>query len=185
MRLFVAVNLPDDVRRALWEAAEPVRRPNPPVRWVEPNAVHFTLKFLGDVEAGREPAVRQAIDAAVAGARRFTLRIDGFGVFPNASRPRVIWAGCEAAPQLEVLQHRVEQEMERLGFPIEGRPFQPHVTLGRARDGAPGDRMAAVAAAVERLQFAADVTVMSVDLMESQLSPTGARYSRRHAAVLG
>jgi len=59
------------------------------------------------------------------------------------------------------------------------------VTLGRARDGAPGDRMAAVAAAVERLQFAADVTVMSVDLMESQLSPTGARYSRRHAAVLG
>jgi len=185
VRLFVAVNLPDEVRHALWEAAAPARRPDPPVRWVRPDGMHLTLKFLGEVEPTRESEIGDAIELAAAGARPFTLRIEGFGVFPNASRPRVIWAGCEPVPQLEVLQHRVEQEMERLGFPLEGRPFRPHLTLGRARDGAPPARLAAVAEALEELTYSADVVVRSVDLMESQLSAAGARHTRRQAATLG
>jgi 2'-5' RNA ligase len=184
VRLFVAVNFPESVRRGLWEAVEPVRRRDTLIRWVEPNAIHLTLKFLGEVEPEREPAIQRGLAGAVAGARRFPLRIEGFGVFPNASRPRVVWAGCEAAPPLEVLQHRIEQEMEHLGFPVEGRPFRPHVTLGRARNGAPAAGLAAVGAAFERLEYSGDVTVSSVDLMESMSSPTGTRYVARYAAEL-
>jgi 2'-5' RNA ligase len=119
------------------------------------------------------------------GARRFTLRIEGFGVFPSESRPRIIWAGCGAPPPLEILQHKVEQEMERLGFPLEGRAFRPHLTLGRAKNEASPARLAGLAAALDELAYAAEVTVESVDLMESRLSPAGARYTRLHAAPLG
>ncbi|MBI3981454.1 MAG: RNA 2',3'-cyclic phosphodiesterase [Gemmatimonadetes bacterium] len=184
MRLFVAVNLPADVRQALWEAAEPVRRRGYPVRWGGPESLHLTLKFLGDVEPSREPEIRLGVDSAVTGARRFTLSIQGFGVFPSASRPRVIWAGCGAVPPLEMLQHRVEREMEGLGFPLEGRAFRPHLTLGRAKNGAPPVRMAGLGAALEELEYAAEATVESVDLMESRLSPSGARYTCLHAAAL-
>jgi len=173
MRLFVAVNLPAEVRSGLWEAMEPVRRRQYPVRWVDPDGMHITVKFLGDVDDPRESAIRQVLDAAVAGTRAFPLAIGGFGVFPNASRPRVVWAGCEAAPPLELLQHRVEQRLEALGFPLEGRAFRPHVTLGRAKSGAPAGPLASVATALADLEYAAEVTVPSLDLMESRLSPAG------------
>ncbi|OGU02271.1 MAG: hypothetical protein A2W29_01145 [Gemmatimonadetes bacterium RBG_16_66_8] len=96
----------------------------------------------------------------------------------------MVWAGCEAAPPLELLQHRVEQGLEALGFPLEGRAFRPHVTLGRAKSGAPAGPLASVATALADLEYAAEVTVPSLDLMESRLSPAGATYERRHAARL-
>ncbi|HXV85372.1 MAG TPA: RNA 2',3'-cyclic phosphodiesterase [Gemmatimonadales bacterium] len=185
MRLFIAVNLPSEVRRALWDAVEPARRPDPPVRWVQPDGLHLTLKFLGDVDAGRDPDIRAGLQAATHLARPFTVHLTGFGVFPNASRPRVFWAGCEPVPALEVLQHRVEQEMDRLGFPLEGRPFRPHLTVGRARDGAPPGRLAAAADQLMTLTYASEVLVTAVDLMESQLTPSGARYACRHTVSLG
>ncbi|HWP36123.1 MAG TPA: RNA 2',3'-cyclic phosphodiesterase [Gemmatimonadales bacterium] len=184
MRLFVAVNLPPDLRRALWDAAEPLRRRGYPVRWGGPDSLHVTLKFLGETDAAREAEIRRGIDAAVEGARRFTLSIEGFGVFPSASRPRVIWAGCGAAPPLEILQHRLEQEMERLGFPLEGRAFRPHITLGRAKNDASPSRLAGLAEQLKDLEYDAVTVVESVDLMESRLSPAGATYTRRHAAAL-
>ncbi len=184
MRLFIAINFPPDLRQRLWEAAEPLRSAGYPVRWVAPDGLHLTLKFLGEVKPAREPEIVAGIAAAVRGAKPFTLPVGGFGAFPSLSRPRVIWAGCEPVPSLELLQHRVEQEMEQLGFSLEGRAFHPHLTLGRAqRDARAGafqdleDRMGA-------LGFAGETTVESTDLMESQLARDGARYIRRHAAPL-
>jgi len=184
MRLFVAVNLPDPTRRALWDTAAPLRARRYPVRWVEPEAIHLTLKFLGDVPDARESEVRDALDAAVRGARPFPVMLEGFGAFPSPHRPRVLWAGCDGAPPLELLQHRVEVEMERIGFAVEGRPFHPHLTLGRAkRDARPGT-FTGLAEQIESLTFAAEVAVRSADLMQSTLTPSGARYVRRHAAEL-
>lgn len=184
MRLFIAVNLPDHVRRGAWDTAAPLRAKRYPVKWVDTDALHVTVKFLGDVSDEREPAVVQALTAAALGAKRFSLAIDGFGAFPTVRRPRVVWVGCDAAPPLELLQHRVEQEMDRLGFPLEGRPFHPHITLGRAkRDARPGD-FAGFESDLEVLHYAAEVTVDSIDLMESTLTPRGARYTRRHAVPL-
>jgi len=184
MRLFVAVNLPDPTRRALWDAAAPLRARGYPVRWVEPEAIHLTLKFLGDVPDAREADVRDALDAAVRGARTFSVMLEGFGAFPSPHHPRVLWAGCDAAPPLELLQHRVEVEMERIGFPVEGRPFHPHLTLGRARRDARPRDFTGIAEQLESLAFAAEVAVRSVDLMQSTLTPTGAYYARRHAGEL-
>lgn len=184
MRLFIAINLPLDLRQRLWEAAGPLRGAGYPVRWVAPDGLHLTLKFLGEVRPEREPDVVAAIGTAVQGAKPFVLPVSGFGAFPSLSRPRVVWVGCEPVPPLELLQHRVEQEMERLGFPLEGRAFHPHLTLGRAQREARAAAFRALERQVEALEFAAEARVESVDLMESRLSRDGARYTRRHAARL-
>lgn len=184
MRLFVAVNLPGSTRRAIWDAAAPLRAGRYPVRWVDPDGIHLTLKFLGDVDDAREDEVHRGLAAAAQGAKAFPLVLHGFGAFPTPQHPRVIWVGCEAAPPLELLQHRLEQEMARIGFPLEGRPFQPHLTLGRARRDAHPRDFAGIAEQLEALPFAADVTARSVDLMQSTLTPGGAQYARRHAVEL-
>ena len=185
MRLFVAVNLPAEVREAVWTAAEPARRGSPPVRWVGPDGIHVTLKFLGEVTDERLDELRQALSRAAAGIRRFTLELAGGGVFPSPSRPRVFWAGITAEPQLELLQHAVERETAPLGFPTEARAFRPHVTLGRAeRDAAPGDLRRA-AERIAAVAFSGSALVESVDLMQSRLSPRGAAYEAVHREPLG
>lgn len=185
MRLFVAVNFPADLRDAVWTAAEPARRGSPPIRWVGPDGVHVTLKFLGEVADERFEALRDALGRAAAGIRRFTLELAGGGVFPGAARPRVFWAGIAADPQLELLQHAVEREFAPLGFPTEARAFRPHVTLGRAeRDAAPGDLRRA-AERIAAAAFAGSALVETVDLMRSRLSPRGASYEAVHREPLG
>lgn len=184
MRLFIAINLPSDVRRGIWDAAEPLRSAAYPVKWVDADGIHLTLKFLGEVEDAREAEIMAGMRAAAGGARQFRIPISGFGAFPTNSNPRVFWVGCEGVPPLEILQHRVEQEMEQLGFPLEGRAFRPHVTLGRAAREARAADFTGAAEMLANLAFDGDALVESVDLMKSQLTPRGARYQRRHAAQL-
>lgn len=183
MRLFVALNFPTAVRDGLWRAVAPVRALDLPVKWVQPEGLHLTLKFLGDVDDATEDVVRAALVRAAGGGptpRAVTLSLQGFGVFPDAGRPRVFWAGIDAESALELLQHRVERELEPLGFPLEGRPFRPHVTLGRAgRDARPGV-LAPAATALEALAFAETVAVETIDLMRSTLQRGGAVYDVRH-----
>jgi len=182
VRLFVAVNLPQHVRRDAWTAASALRAKCHLVKWVAPEALHITMKFLGEVAPQRVEAIAEAMKTATEGAKPFPLCISGFGAFPNVRRPRVVWVGCEAAPPLELLQHRVEQEMDRIGFPLEGRPFHPHITLGRVRREATSSDFVDFSRDIEVLSFEAEVTAESVDLMESTLTPAGASYSLRHAA---
>ncbi len=186
MRLFVAINLPDDIRRGVWEAVEPLRAQPYPIRWVSAESLHLTLKFLGETAPEREGEIVAAVEAAVIGAKRFTLPVEGFGVFPSRSRPRVAWVGCAAVPPLELLQDCVEREMERLGFSVEGRPFRPHVTIGRVRRGAKPASLSGLAATLEDLRYNGEAPVDSLDLMQSTRTQGGGgvRYSVRHAAEL-
>lgn len=184
MRLFIALHLPADTRRALYAAAAPLRATDAPVKWVDPDAIHITLKFLGNVDDGLAPAITQRLDAIAGRRRPFALPLDGFGAFPTADRPRVIWAGAESVPPLELLQHDVESAMADLGFDVEGRPFRPHVTLGRVPQGGAG-RARAVGDLLGGLTFTDEVPVEAVDLMQSRLRPQGAQYAVRHSARLG
>jgi 2'-5' RNA ligase len=185
MRLFVAVNLTDEIREAVWDSAAPLREERLPVRWVQTDSLHLTLKFLGEVAPKNEPEVVSSLGIAVQGISAFRLTISGFGAFPNPRRARVIWVGFESVPQLELLQSRVEQEMKEIGFPLEGRAFHPHLTIGRVRRDARPSDMDGLDAVLGRLQFTSETVVESVDLMQSELMRSGARYTRRHAARLG
>jgi len=184
MRLFLAVNLPLRVRQHLWDITKPLRDADYPVRWVELDGLHVTLKFLGEVDAERESEIIGGVERAVRGVRSFPMVMAGFGVFPTPQRPRVVWAGCEAPPPLELMQHAIEREMHALGFPIEGRAFRPHVTLGRARRDAAPRALRPLVTGLEALEHGAEVSVTSVDLMQSTLSPSGARYACRQSIGL-
>jgi len=173
------------VRQKLWDALAPLRdaREKLPVKWVRPENIHLSLKFLGDVEEAREPELREALRRA-AGARGeqrpLILQIAGFGVFPDYHRPHVVWAGVTPDPGLELLQHAVEQAFAPLGFPTEARAFRPHVTLGRAaRDGRPRD-FTGLEAILAGTDFDETVTVAEVDLMQSTLQPNGPVYQVRY-----
>jgi 2'-5' RNA ligase len=173
------------LRHALWDALAPVRdaREKLPVKWVRPENIHLSLKFLGDVDEAREAELREALKRA-AGTRSeprpLTLQITGFGVFPDYQRPRVLWAGVTPDPGLELLQHGVEQAFAPLGFPTEARPFRPHVTLGRAgRDARPRD-FKELEAMLAGTDFDETVTVSEVDLMQSTLQPSGPVYQVKY-----
>jgi 2'-5' RNA ligase len=173
------------VRRELWDALAPLRerREKLPVKWVRPENIHLSLKFLGDVEDAREPELRRGLQQA-AGTRGeprpLTLQITGFGVFPDYHRPHVLWAGVTAEPGLELLQHAVEASFAPLGFPTEARPFRPHVTLGRAaRDARPRD-FKGLEEILATLDFDEAVTVAEVDLMQSTLQKDGPVYQVKY-----
>ena len=184
MRLFIALNLPPAVRDALWAATEPLRQLELPVNWVRGEGIHVTLKFLGEIADEREAELTAALGRAATGARTLPLAVGGFGVFPDFRRPRVVWAGIEPEPGLEILQHRVEQEFAPLGFPTEARAFRPHLTLGRARREARPRDFAGLEAALARLEFAQTVVVSALDLMQSTLRSGGAVYNVRHGERL-
>lgn len=176
------MNLPDALRRELWDASRSLRDLDLPVKWVRPEGIHLTVKFLGDVDDAREPELRGALRSA-AGAgepRPLTLQVEGFGAFPDARHARVVWAGITPEPALELLQHRVEQTFGPLGFPTEARAFRPHVTLGRAaRDARPRD-LAGLAPALDATTFTGTALVETVDLMQSTLESGGAVYQVKH-----
>jgi RNA 2',3'-cyclic 3'-phosphodiesterase len=184
VRLFVALNLPDGVRRALWAAAAPVRELGLPIKWVRPEGIHVTLKFLGEVPDAREPELRAALARAAAGGHALPLVVGGFGAFPGLERPRVIWAGLEPDPALEGLHHRVEQAFVPLGFPPEGRPFRPHVTLGRAARDARPRPCNGLEETLTGLRHQEATLVGAVDLMQSVLQSAGAVYHIRHSERL-
>ena len=153
------------------------------MKWVRPENIHLSLKFLGDVDEARGGELQSALQRASGGGggggnepRPLALQITGFGVFSDYRRPHVLWAGVTPDPALELLQHRVEQEFAPLGFPSEGRPFRPHVTLGRTnRDARPRD-FAGLEAELAKIAFEEAVSIGELDLMQSTLRPEGPVY---------
>ncbi|MBA2458774.1 MAG: RNA 2',3'-cyclic phosphodiesterase [Gemmatimonadales bacterium] len=183
MRLFAAVPLPEPARAEVAGLLDRLRRRELPVRWVRDEGLHLTLKFFGEVAAERVGAVEEAIRLANEGSEPLAMRLDDLGAFPTASRARVLWVGVEAPPALELLQDRLERRCEAIGFPPEGSPFRPHITLGRVRD---GERCALeaveeAAAPVEPLPFLATDMV----LYESVRGRGKPRYEPRLTVELG
>ena len=180
MRLFVALTPPSDVQRVVWQGFAPLRDRRLPVKWVRPDGIHLTLKFLGEVEERRLEELGVALGEAVTGSRAVQLVIRGAGVFPDATRPRVFWAGVEPEPAIELLQNQVERVFAPLGFPTEARPFRPHLTLGRAaREARPRD-FAGVEQALDALQVDASTLLDGVDLVQSTLRADGVVYQKVH-----
>ena len=143
VRAFIAIELPRVTLDALADVQARLSHPAPrdSVRWVKPDNIHLTLKFLGQVPTAQIDAITTALKHAVAGLHAFPFEVMHAGCFPNPRRPRVIWIGVdEPTGALLALQRAVESAIAPLGYPSEPRAFQPHLTLGRtARDVKPAD----------------------------------------------
>jgi RNA 2',3'-cyclic 3'-phosphodiesterase len=185
MRLFVAINFTSKDRQRIGRAARKMREAELPVRWVEPDQIHITLKFLGEVRPERVDGVKAAVARVAEKTQSFSLKLAGAGAFPTMRRPKVIWLAAQASAELRCLKHDLEWELAPLGFEREVRAFHPHVTLGRAKPEARAGDFRDFEALVSALSFEAEIQVRTVDLMESHLSSRGARYQRLLAAKLG
>ena len=189
VRAFVAIELEGEVQMALRSLhgrlkKAPLARLG---RWVAPESIHLTLKFLGDVPAARLPEVQAAVERACQGVTPFEIAISELGCFPNLQRPRVVWVGVEEpSGALRRLQSAVERELARLGFRPEGRGFKPHLTLARIRDQARSRERAQLGAWVRQQSVPqrATMRVCRVSLMRSVLGPGGAVYTRLGEAPL-
>jgi 2'-5' RNA ligase len=180
IRSFIAIELPDEVKKALAElqARLQVER-QPAVKWVDPYGVHLTLKFLGNIAVSRISDIARAVEEAGRDLRPFTLEIKGLGVFPNFKRVRVVWVGMEGdISQLKLLQQRIESNLVPLGFARESRPFTPHLTMARVKEKASPTEQQRFGQLIAdtRLESAPQFTVRSISLMRSQLTTEGAIY---------
>ena len=183
LRTFIAIELDEPLRIALRSVQEKLKRQAPPgsVKWVGPDGIHLTLKFLGDTPRGRVPEIEAALQEACAGLKPFEFSVEGRGCFPNFHRPRVIWVAVnEKSGTLTRLQAAVERTVSPLGWPTEERAFSPHLTLGRVAKGADSPTAAAVGHAVEKsvVELIGLQPVTAISLIQSDLRPSGAVYSR-------
>jgi 2'-5' RNA ligase len=189
LRLFIAADLPQRVKDALGKAIVELKAElRGPYRWVSPQAIHLTLKFLGNVPAERVPALGGALVQAVEEHAPFSLRLHGTGTFPAKSSPSVIWAGLAGdGDALANLQRSVEASVEPLGFPREQRTFRPHLTLARVRDRLSRAEVERLTDCLSRLRFEDQdaFVVEAVSLIRSELGLEGARYTTLAEVALG
>lgn len=182
IRSFVAIELPEDTRKALAVLQQDLKAQVPPraVRWTRPQAIHLTLQFLGDVAPDKIEAISSALQAVCADVAPFTFELRGVGVFPNPSRPRVVWAGIvDLGGTLVTLHKEIGRALAPLGFPPENRPFTPHLTVGRAARHASRPELAGVGTVIAGSEVGSlgRVTVDHISLMKSDLKPDGAVYT--------
>lgn len=177
MRLFVGINLPKKQRARIHSAARKLREEELPIRWIEPDNLHVTLKFLGEVRREHVPAVEEAIARVASSTPAFTTVLAGFGAFPTIRRPRVVWLGVGANPELRCLKQDLEWTLGDVGFEAETRAFHPHVTLGRAEAEGGAGAFRGLDELIAAMSFDDELKVHTLDLMRSHLSKEGARYS--------
>src|SRR6267143_2484533 len=180
MRVFIAVDLPNELRKELAELERQLKPLTDTVKWVAPESIHITLKFIGEVPDKQA----EDIDAALTGLtwKPFTVTVRGVGFFPGNRSPRVFWAGMEA-PTMQKLAEELDSRMERSGFEKEKRAFRPHITLARARDSRIDSSLVAAASKYAEHQFGS-FTVDRIFLFKSILKPTGAVYERLREYLL-
>jgi 2'-5' RNA ligase len=178
VRLFVAIRIPEDIRGALGAFIKELRPMVPQAKWVRTENLHVTLKFLGHTEETKRSAIEAALQQ-VRSPEPVHLDFRGLGFFPSEKHPRVCWAGIEASPNLRLLVSDVEHAAHKLGFPLEDRPFTPHLTLARLDAPRVVPAFAHAIAANAARSFGS-TTTCEFHLIKSSLKPAGAEYTTLH-----
>lgn len=192
IRTFLAIDLPPDVKRTLASAQPAFALEGSLVKWVAPDLLHITVRFLGGVPTSRLESVHAAAADAVSAVRPFSLAFSGIGAFPNERMPRVIWIGLSPTPALDLLRDLFREVQARLadaGFPREEQRFSPHITIGRARDRISNRDRRLLGEALQRARQAQRIEgsflVEALLVMRSQLISSGPRYTALARFPLG
>jgi 2'-5' RNA ligase len=189
IRSFIAIELPEEAKEGLAGLRKELERDEHKfVKWVDPEVIHLTLKFLGNIPSKRVTEITESIERAARGISPFHLEISGLGAFPSLRQARVFWVGIGGEmDKLSRLQQNIDSALAALGFAKEERSFVPHLTLARVRQGAsPLERRSfgeLVGSTVFEDKY--HVKVEAINLMRSQLTPAGAIYTCLSVLGLG
>ena len=187
LRAFIAIEIPPQIQQAIQQAISNLRRElNTSVRWVSPENIHLTLKFLGNISPAQVDALTSMLQAQADSVPAFDVQVGGLGSFPDGKRVSVLWVGLHAPAELAALSRGIESACARLGYESEKRGFSPHLTIGRVKQGvssadAQKIRRAFEAATIDSLGV---VRVDSAHLFKSDLKRDGAVYTKLFSAPL-
>ena len=189
LRGFIAVEIPSSLQHTIQESTASLRHmlSDDLVRWVPPQNVHLTLKFLGDVSSSNLDLIKQMLTAEAAQHQSFEMQAKGIGSFPNSRRPRVIWIGLQAPAALESLQRGIESASARLGYATDEKSFSPHLTIGRVKQNLSAPEIQRIRSALEQTNIGllGIVYIDAAHLFKSDLQPSGSVYTRLFSAKCG
>jgi 2'-5' RNA ligase len=189
IRVFIAVDLTSEIQECLDQVAAKLKQQlgDAPVRWVSPENIHLTLKFLGDVSLSNIDVLKEVLQTEAANHPSMVICVGGVGAFPKVRNPRVIWVGVEAPPELETLQRGIDIQTARIGYAPDQRPFSPHLTLGRVSRNASPQEIRKIGDVLKecKVGFLGVTRVNAVHIFRSDLQPGGAIYSRLFTAGFG
>jgi 2'-5' RNA ligase len=185
MRLFIAIEIPEGIKKEMVGLQEKLKKSGADASWPGPEGVHLTLKFLGEVPESKVEEIKNALAAVAGGTGPFRLEAAGAGTFPSAKNPRVAWLGVTGdIDKLSALQQAIEDAMRGVGFEQEEREFKPHLTLARIKYVRSRDAWQSAMSGIKDVRLPAfDVT--HVSLMKSELHRTGAVYTEVARVELG
>jgi RNA 2',3'-cyclic 3'-phosphodiesterase len=188
LRAFLASELPAALQEKIQSATAGLRQAlrEDLIRWVPAHNVHLTLKFLGDVSPAGISMIEQMLTTEAAQFDAFDVQVEGLGCYPNPKRPRVLWVGLKAPPELASLQRAIEAGAARLGYESEERGFSPHLTIGRVRQNVSSGDIQRIRAVLEsnRIGSLGTARVDAVHLFKSELRPEGSIYTLLYSAPL-
>jgi 2'-5' RNA ligase len=177
MRLFIAIEIPDEIKESLIEAQRSLKGSGVEASWPRPEGIHLTLKFLGEVAEPRIPEMMKSLQQAATGTGPVRLELSGAGTFPNPKNARVAWVGLNGdIEKLSRLQATVEEAMIGMGFKREERAFTPHLTLGRIKYIRSRESWLAALDGIKGIK-SRTFEAASISLMKSELKPSGAVYA--------
>lgn len=179
MRAFIAIELPKDLKNALSQLQEQLRKTAADVKWVQPDNIHLTLKFLGEIDEKKLDKISLILDKIAISNKCFQISFSTLGAFPKMSSPRIIWVGIEKGDmETKKIACELEGEIEKIGIPKENRPFSTHITIGRIKSALNQQMLTQELNQLEdyftekKLQFKAE----RITLFKSTLLPEGATY---------
>jgi 2'-5' RNA ligase len=188
IRTFIALDFPLSILDSIEQQTKRLRQTlgNDVIRWVLTHNLHLTLKFLGNIPVSHLEFLKQMLAQATDSITQFDLQIGGVGSFPNSNRPRVLWVGIHAPAALSNLQKAIEKGAKRLGYEKEERPFSPHLTLGRVRQGLDGKDLQKIRNALSSIQLGkiGIARVDSVHIYKSDLNSEGSVYTKLFSTPL-
>jgi 2'-5' RNA ligase len=175
VRLFVAIEIPEEIQNVLASFIKELRAAAPHVKWVRAENLHVTLKFLGQTEDTKLAAI-EIVLSGVRCADPVALGFQSLGFFPNEKRPRVFWVGLRASPNLMTIAADIDHAVHQLGFLLEERPFTPHLTLARFDPPGIHPKLASIIAENNSREFGCMIA-RQFHLIQSSLKSTGAEYT--------
>ncbi|MGA7194179.1 MAG: RNA 2',3'-cyclic phosphodiesterase [Anaerolineales bacterium] len=186
LRAFIAVEIPSSLQHTIQESTASLRKAlgTDLIRWVPPQNVHLTLKFLGDVSPSNLNLIKQMLTAEAGQHPCFEMQIKSIGSFPNSRRLRVIWVGLHAPAALESLQRGIESASARLGYAADEKSFSPHLTIGRVKQNLSALEIQRIRAELEKTKIGL-LGVVHVDgahLFKSDLQSSGSVYTKLFSA---
>jgi 2'-5' RNA ligase len=184
LRSFIALEVPPEIQDAIARSIAPLQitLPKPLIRWVVAQNVHLTLKFLGDISPANLERLADDLKVEARNHEPFSMAVEGLGAFPNPRRARVIWIGLESPGGLKTLTRNVEMVAAKLGYPMDDRPFSPHLTVGRVGSNVSGAGLQTIHTALEGYSIGklGTLLVNAVHIFKSDLRTEGSVYTHMY-----